>query len=116
MYLALCKSEHIKSSVADAGPAWVERVRALVDERPLQVLSESRELPRWLRAKKNYSIWQRSSLWKFYNAMALSDDNVTLIALWDGLQGDGAGDIVMRTKERGATFFHLDANELVNND
>ena len=48
--------------------------------------------------------------------MALSDDNVTLIALWDGLQGDGAGDIVMRTKKRGATFFHLDANELVNND
>jgi hypothetical protein len=119
MYLALSKSEYIKSSVADAGPGWVERFRALVDELPLQVLSESPELPRWLRAKKNYNIWQRSSLWKFYNAMALSDDNVTLIALWDGLQGDGAGgtgDMVMRAKERGATFFHLDANELVNND
>lgn len=116
MYLALSKAEYIKTSVADAGPAWVERFRALADDLPVQILSESRELPRWLRAKKNYNIWQRSSLWKLYNALALSDDNVTLIALWDGVEGDGdggTGDMVMRAKERGATFFHLDSTDLI---
>ena len=116
MYLALPESEYIKSSVADAGPKWVERFRLLANELPLHILSESKELPRWLRAKKDYNIWQRSNLWKLYNALALSDDDVTILGLWDGKAGDGSGgtaDMISRAMERGATFFQLDAKTLV---
>jgi hypothetical protein len=79
-------------------------------------LSESERLPRWLRAKPVYDIWQRSNLWMLHNALFLSRDHLTLIALWNGATGDGPGgteDMVNRAKMRGATFVHLDARKLL---
>jgi hypothetical protein len=118
MYLVLPKTEYIKASVADGGPSWVERFKRLFEQKQPEILTDSGELPRWLRAKKdyNYSIWQRSNLWMLHSALAISNDNLTLIALWNGEVGDGAGgteDMVKRAQDRGATFIHLDARELI---
>ena len=116
MYLVLPKNEYIKTSVADGGPKWVERFKHLCEKKQPEVLSDSVELPRWLRAKKGYSIWQRSNLWMLHNALAISKDHLTLIALWNGAVGDGPGgteDMVRRAQDRGATFIHLDARELI---
>jgi hypothetical protein len=116
MYLVLPKNDYIKASVADGGPEWVERFKRLFDEKQPAILDDSGELPRWLRAKKDYSIWQRSNLWMLHSALALSSDNLTLIALWNGEAGDGSGgteDMVQRATDRGATFIHLDARELL---
>ena len=116
MYLVLPKNEYIKASVVDGGPGWVERFMRLFDQKQPEILSESGELPRWLCAKKNYSIWQRSNLWMLHSALALSNDHLTLIALWNGEVGDGPGgteDMVQRAKNRGATFIHLDARQLI---
>jgi hypothetical protein len=116
MYLVLPKNDYIKASVADGGPEWVERFKRLFDEKQSAILDDSGELPRWLRAKKDYSIWQRSNLWMLHSALALSSDNLTLIALWNGEAGDGSGgteDMVQRATDRGATFIHLDARELL---
>jgi hypothetical protein len=115
MYLVLPKNEYIKASVADAGSDWVERFNHLVESTPTEILADSDELPRWLRAKPAYSIWQRSNLWMLHNALDIANDNLTLIALWNGEAGDGPGgteDMVQRAKDRGATFIHLDAREL----
>lgn len=116
MYLALPKNEYIKASVADAGPNWVERFNRLLEQKQPEILSDSVELPRWLRNKKDYSIWERSNLWMLHSALAISNDHLTLIALWNGEEGDGPGgtkDMVQRAKDRGATFIHLDARKLV---
>lgn len=116
MYLVLPKNDYIKASVADAGPDWMERFNRLYDRVKAKILSESERLPRWLRAKKNYNIWQRSNLWMFHNALCLSQDRLTLIALWNGATGDGPGgteDMVERAQDRGATFIHLDARKLL---
>ncbi|MGH7853224.1 MAG: tetratricopeptide repeat-containing protein, partial [Candidatus Binatia bacterium] len=116
MYLVLPKSEYIKASVADSGPEWVERFNRLCDKLPPNVLSDSDRLPRWLRAKKDYDIWQRSNLWMLHNALALSQDHLTLIALWNGATGDGPGgteDMVERATDRGARFIHLDTTKLL---
>ena len=115
MYLVLPKNDYIKASVADGGPSWVERFKHLVERQEPEILFDSYELPRWLRSKRDYSIWQRSNLWMLHNALAISKDNLTLIALWNGEVGDGAGgteDMVTRAKDRGATFIHLDARKL----
>jgi hypothetical protein len=51
-----------------------------------------------------------------HNALCISQDHLTLIALWDGARGDGPGgteDMVDRAKDRGATFIHLDAKKLI---
>jgi hypothetical protein len=116
MYLVLPKNEYIKSSVADGGPEWIERFNRLYTKLKPKILSDSDRLPRWLRAKKNYDIWQRSNLWMLHNALAVSQDHLTLIALWNGATGDGPGgteDMVTRAKDRGARFLHLDTTKLL---
>ncbi len=116
MYLVLPRNDYVKDSVADGGSGWVERFDRLYDKLKAKVLSDSDRLPRWLRAKKDYSIWTRSNLWMLHNALAISQDHLTLIALWNGATGDGPGgteDMVNRAKDRGATFIHLDTRKLV---
>jgi len=116
MYLVLPKNEYIKASVADAGTQWVERFNRLFVKHEPKILSESERLPRWLRAKPGYDIWQRSNLWMLHNALFLARDHLTLIALWNGATADGPGgteDMVDRAKSRGATFIHLDARKLI---
>ena len=116
MYLVLPRNDYIKASVADGGPDWVERFNRLYDKLKAKVLSDSDRLPRWLRGKKDYDLWQRSNLWMLHNALFLSQDHLTLIALWNGATGDGPGgteDMVKRAQDRGAQFIHLDARELI---
>jgi hypothetical protein len=116
MYLVLPKNDYIKASVADGGAGWVERFNRLYDKLKPKILSDSDRLPRWLRGKKDYNIWQRSNLWMLHNALFISQDHLTLIALWNGATGDGPGgteDMVDRAKDRGATFIHLDARKLI---
>jgi Tetratricopeptide Repeats-Sensor len=116
MYLVLPRGEYIKASVADGGSDWVERFDRLYDKLKPRILSDSEQLPRWLRAKKNYDIWQRANLWILHNALYISQDHLTLIALWNGAAGDAPGgteDMVKRAKDRGATFIHLDARKLI---
>jgi hypothetical protein len=116
MYLVLPKTDYIKSSVADSGPDWVARFNRLYDRLKPKVLSDSEHLPRWLRAKKDYNIWQRSNLWMLHNALFISRDHLTLIALWNGTAGDGPGgtaDMVKRAQDRGAAFIHLDTSKLL---
>jgi hypothetical protein len=116
MYLVLPKNEYIKASVADGGPDWVERFNRLYGKLKPKILSDSDRLPRWLRAKKDYNIWQRSNLWMLHNALAVSQDHLTLVALWNGATGDGPGgteDMVARAKDRGARFIHLDTTKLL---
>ncbi len=116
MYLVLPKGEYIKASVADGGSGWADRFDRLYDKLKPRILSDSEQLPRWLRAKKDYDIWQRANLWILHNALYISRDHLTLIALWNGAAGDAPGgteDMVKRAKDRGATFIHLDARKLI---
>ena len=116
MYLVSPRSEYIKASVADGGSGWVERFDRLYDKLKPRILSDTEQLPRWLRAKKDYDIWQRANLWILHNALYISQDHLTLIALWNGAAGDAPGgteDMVKRAKDRGAAFIHLDARKLI---
>jgi hypothetical protein len=116
IYLALSRNEYIKASVADGGHEWIERFNRLFEEKQSEILSESGELPRWLHGRKNYNIWQRSNLWMLHNALATSNDNLIVIAFWDGDSGHGAGgtaDMVRRAKDRGAAIIYLNARKLI---
>ncbi len=116
MYLVLPKSDYVKASVADGGATWVERFNRLYDRLKPKTLGDSEELPRWLRTKSTYSIWQCANLWMLHQALSISQDHLTLIALWNGTTGDGlggTGDMIQRAQKRGATFIHLDARKLL---
>jgi hypothetical protein len=107
---------YIRESVAPAGPQWIENFHRLVRTRPVRVLCDSKDLPRWLQDKPDYNIWQRNNLWNLHNALAAAGgENVTLIALWNGASGDGAGgtaDMVQKAKERGAKTIILDTKTI----
>jgi hypothetical protein len=116
MFLGIPKDAYVASSVADAGPNWVERFKRLCNTKQPRILSDTKDLPRWLRAKKDYNIWQRSNLWLLHNALFISKENLTLIALWNGEKRDAPGgieDMVKRAQDRGAIFIHLDSHRLL---
>jgi tetratricopeptide (TPR) repeat protein len=120
LYLALPREEYIQESVQGAGKDWVVRFNKLYNTLKWRQLSDSKELPRWLRQKGDkYGIWQRNNLWILNNAIALDKKgggtNLTLIALWNGKAGDGAGgteDMVEQAAKRGAATIILQTEKL----
>ena len=116
IFLAVPRELYIRESVAPAGPQWIEEFNRLVRTKPVRVLCDSKDLPRWLQGKPGYNIWQRNNLWNLHNALAAAGgENVTLIALWNGATGDGAGgtaDMVQKAQERGAKTVILDTKEI----
>src|SRR5215213_7652643 len=116
IFLAVPRELYIRESVAAAGPQWIEEFNRLVRSRPVRVLCESKDLPRWLQDKPDYNIWQRNNLWNLRNALAaVGGENVTLIAFWNGASGDGAGgtaDMVQKAQERGAKIIILDTKKI----
>lgn len=116
IFLALPRDLYIRESVAPAGPQWIEEFNRLVRTRPVRVLCDSKDLPRWLQDKPDYNIWQRNNLWNLHNALAAAGgENVTLIALWNGATGDGPGgtaDMVQKAQERGAKTIILDTKSI----
>lgn len=116
IFLAMPRELYIRASVAPAGPEWVEDFNGLMKSRPVRVLGESEELPVWLQEKPDYNVWQRNNLWNLHNALAaVGGENVTLIALWNGASGDGAGgtaDMVQKAQERGAKTIILNTKKI----
>ncbi len=116
IFLAVPRELYIRESVAAAGPQWIEEFNQLVRSHPVRVLCDTEELPRWLQDKPDYNIWQRNNLWNLYNALAaVGGENVTLIALWNGVTGDapgGTSDMVEKARERGAKTIILDTKKI----
>lgn len=116
MMLALPEGPYIQASVDCEDNGWVRRFdKQMQKHSNTPVLSETAELPGWLHFKKGYGIWQRNNLWLLSEALCRAPRHLTLIALWDGLGGDGPGgteDMVRLAKERGARIVHLDTAKL----
>jgi hypothetical protein len=117
LFLALPPDQYIVASVASAGASWIDRFHAIHDGHAdaRRVLSSSKELPVWLRGKRDYDIWRRNNLWTLHNALALGRNRVTLIALWDRGKGDGPGGtehMCETTRSRGAKVVILDTKAL----
>jgi hypothetical protein len=115
LYLALPREDFIRSSVAFAGPGWVDRFNQLFLRLPRHVLCDSPDLPKWLSKKEDYTIWVRNNLWELNSALLNGGMNVTLIALWDLKGGDGPGGtehMIKIAKERGAKTAIININSL----
>ena len=117
MYLPFPKAIFLKTSVQFAGTDWVNRFEQIYNqllphERP--VLNDKKELPSWLKGKKDYSIWVRNNLWMLHNALIYGGHNVSLFALWNGEGGDGVGgtqDMVTKASEQGAQVIIIDTKK-----
>ena len=87
--LAMPPDEFEATSVAPAGPAWVDRFHALLNR-----LGPDRthvmESSDGLLEGATENIWQRANLWMIEEATAIAGEQA-LLALWDGNAGDGPG-------------------------
>ncbi len=115
LLLAIAKDRFAAASVLDAGPDWMQRFRALTDRLDTKILSQSSELPAWLRTREDYGIWARNNRWILHTALSRADADVTLVVLWDGKGGDGPGgtrDMLELAQARGVRVVRLDASGL----
>ena len=115
LFLALPREDFCRESVQHGGPDWVERYNRLCARVSPRILGESKELPKWLRSRDDYGIWQRNNLWMLFNALSLDARSLTLIALWDQGRADGPGgteDLVFQVQSRGHKLVRLPAEEL----
>ena len=109
-----CPSRNMREfGVVEAGPQWDTRFRELIARHPYRVLSDSPELPGWLRHNARYDFWDRDTMWRYHTAAAIGD--ITVIALWDGKEG-AAANLVRMAKERGAKIVVLDAVSILGVD
>ena len=105
LYLSIPRPQYIVESVAFAGPDWIDRFDKLFLELPHLELNKSKDLPRWLRKKPDYSLWQRNNFWQLHSALTFGGMNMTMFALWDRQAGDGPGgtaEMVAEAQNRGA--------------
>jgi len=109
----------VNESVADSGADWVDRFWRLKKEKEVEgrvsILSDDPVLPAWLQRKADYSIWQRANLWMLNEAMALNPQRLTVLALWNGDEGDGPGgtkDLIEIAKGAGGTPMIIDTKAL----
>jgi hypothetical protein len=111
IYLALPPELYARRSVEPSKGDWRDRFDQFVNDPKLRILQEQEKLPEWLFEKEpSYKVWERANLWMLSRAMARGGSNMTLLALWNGQSGDGAGgtaDMVARAKERGARVMLL---------
>lgn len=136
MYLALPKDQYIGRYVVEAGPAWVERFnRAYASAQlrgttcdlnleqdlapPVQVLSDTEELPRWLQSEEGYSIGRRTEVWMLQHALVQRgldgpDTEVTLIVMWaPSMAGPGGLQHLVELAERsGVKVVTIDCGEV----
>ncbi len=102
-------------SVAFAGTDWIERFNNLYQTLPHQTLCDTKNLPAWLQKKTDFTIWERNNLWKLNSALLNGGMKMSLIALWDGQVGDGAGGtehMIKQANERGAKVIVIDMREV----
>lgn len=115
MFLIIPRNDYIKASVESGGREWVNSFDHHYESARVRIYQDSAELPAWLRAKPNYSVWQRSNLWMLHNALAYGPEKVRVIALWNGQGGDGPGGtehMVQSARANGAEVDLIDTNRL----
>lgn len=108
VYLPFEPSVCIKDSVSFAGDAWVERFYQIINEPTVTV---HLQIDRLGPVPKDDNPYERNNRWTLYSTLMYDISCVRLIALWNGLGGDGLGgtaDLVQQVRQLGGIVEHLD--------
>ena len=88
IHLALPKERFAEESVIFVNKDWEKRFDDLCSRLPVHVLSEP---PAFTGDSDELNIWERSNRWMLHHALQNGGKHMTLLALWNGEAGDGAG-------------------------
>lgn len=115
LYLALPKDQFVAASVGGRAGGWERRFWELCKRIAPRELQPDKDLPRWLHSRDHYDIWRRCNVWLMQAALAEGAERVTVVALWDGQEGDGPGgakDLFETAARMGAENIRLPAETL----
>lgn len=85
IYLAIPIQEFLKTSVAFANANWSTRYHTLTQTLPVHILHPD------ATTKAPSTIWEEANNWMLDTALSAGSDHLTLIALWDGNEGETGG-------------------------
>ena len=108
IYLPLPIHEFRKTSVAFAGEDWNRRFDDLCEKLPLRMLPHG-------TGDQSRSVWERANEWMLSIAMKNGRRNMSLLALWNGKKGDGAGgteEMVRLAEQQQVRIEIIDINKL----
>ncbi len=108
IYLAMPEVEFKKASVSFAGKNWDSRFDALVKKLPVCILQSNAE-------NKKENVWEQTNAWMLEKALVNGGENMSLMALWDGQSGDGAGGtehMINMAKEKGSRINIIDIKKI----
>ncbi len=109
IYLAMPIPQFKKESVSFAGKTWENRFDKLTEQLTVHILPKSNA------NDKSYNVWARANLWMLQSALKDGGKHMTLIALWDGISGDGVGGtehMVKVANDEGAKVEIININKL----
>ncbi|WP_298220912.1 hypothetical protein [Flavobacterium sp.] len=84
IYLGLSVEDFMSESVSPAGAHWEKRYMNLIDTLPVHI---------YKGLKEGENVWEQTNLWMLRSAMKDGPRQATLLALWDGKEGDGPGGV-----------------------
>jgi hypothetical protein len=123
VFLPVPGSEY-RATVHDApsatGATWLRRhidVLKRTDQARVHILDRADGLPTWVDLRREGSRWPRTNRWILHHAFVQSDQ-VTLLALWDGMPADGPGGVahtVELAQRQGAEICVIDPKRLDHN-
>lgn len=118
--LAVPRNLFVPLSVASPTGDWVPRLNALLAHFPSRILGPELAPPSWLTPPEGSEPrrlgWIRNGQWILNQGLGHGAHRMTLIALWNGIEGDGSGgtaDLVEAARARGAHVEVVDSAPLI---
>ena len=116
LWLAVPPERYVIESVAPAGATWIDRFwRVYSRARTIKIVQPTDPVPRWLRDRRDWSVWQLSDLSMLEEAIRRGVEHATIMALWNGQQSGVAGEIaefITIGRDEGARVLILDSGEI----
>jgi len=108
IYLGIPIKEFEKTSVAFAGPQWIDRYHRLTQTLPVHILHPD------ATAEAPNTVWEEANRWMLDKALSAGGAQLTLIALWDGNKGEigGTAHMIEVAKAHHATIEIIDTHKL----
>jgi hypothetical protein len=109
MYLALPVADFMKQSVSFAGELWEGRFKKLITQVPIHILPKSE------KGGQEENVWERSNLWMLKTSLKHGGKQMTLMALWDGKEGDcdgGTRHMIATARDKDAEIKIIQINKL----
>ncbi len=115
IHLPFAEAPYIKKFISSGGDQWIERFYALRNHPNIRIRLQAERVG---KAKPGDNVLERNNRWTLYSSLILGISKVRLIALWDGISGQGSdldgqlvSNMVAQMRQMGGIVEHLNTTK-----